>query len=244
MSVKRSINTGIWSDTWVETLTPIEKLVWFYLLTNSYTNMLGIYKVSIKRIIFETGLTQSQIINALKGFERLRKAFYLFDEWIFLPNWIKNQSMNSNMIKSAIETYTHLPKELNDKLLSIGFESFESLSNGYQSLPNIEVELEDEYELELEGELPKPKPSKIEFKTDVRLTQVEYENFKNQYGETAIVWMCEKLSAYKESSGKKYKSDAGAIRSWVVDKWLANGNGKKLPDKTAEQNYIDRFTAK
>ena len=32
--------------------------------------------------------------------------------------------------------------------------------------------------------------------------------------------MVNKLSNYKLSSGKKYKSDYGAINSWVVKEWL------------------------
>jgi len=140
MSVRRFVNTKIWADAWIESLDPIEKLVWLYLLTNDYTNMLGIYQVSMKRIIFETGLTKTQIIKALKGFESVRKAFYWFDEWIFLPNWIKNQSMNPNMLRSATESFKALPKHLIDKLKENGFEGFESLSNGLPILSNIEVE--------------------------------------------------------------------------------------------------------
>jgi len=236
MSVRRFVNTKIWADAWIESLDPIEKLVWLYLLTNDYTNMLGIYQVSMKRIIFETGLTKTQIIKALKGFESVRKAFYWFDEWIFLPNWIKNQSMNPNMLRSATENFKVLPKHLIDKLKENGFEGFESLSNGLPTLRNIEVE--DEVEIEDEGEKPSVK-NKIGFKHNVKLTQKEYDTFLKDFGETAIKWMIEKLSAYKEAKGKTYKSDAGAIRSWVIDEWEKK---HKQPDKDAEAEYLKKIT--
>jgi len=178
MSVKRSINTSMWADGWFETISPIQKLVWIYLLTNSYTNMLGIYKVSIKRIIFETGLTGKQISDTLESFERIGKAFYWFNEWIFLPNWIKNQSMNGNMIKSAIQNFNELPIDLKNNLLALNFESFESLSNGYLMLPNIEDESERESECKTK--------EYIHIRDNVKLTQSEIDNITSKYGSDGL----------------------------------------------------------
>jgi len=70
MSVKRLVNSHTWSDKWVETLSTVEKLLWLYLLTNDYTNMLGIYEITLSRMVFETGLTKPQVISALKRFEK------------------------------------------------------------------------------------------------------------------------------------------------------------------------------
>ena len=53
MSKLRSVNTAFWSDPWVEDLTPSEKLLYIYFITNEKTNMLGIYELSIKKISFE-----------------------------------------------------------------------------------------------------------------------------------------------------------------------------------------------
>lgn len=125
----------MWADEWFETLTPSEKLLWVYLLTNPQTNMLGIYEISLKRISFDTGLKSDQIENTLKGFERVKKAFY-YKGHIILTNWVKNQSMNPNMVKSAEKLFNELSKDLKNKLLDNGLESFESLSNGLESLPN------------------------------------------------------------------------------------------------------------
>ena len=147
MDIRRSINTRIWSDDWFETLKPTEKLIWFYLLTNAQTNMLGIYEVSIKRISFETGLKSADILNAFKAFERVKKAFYWFG-WIVLPNWMKNQSLNTNMLTSASRLFELLPNELIIKLKDNDFESFESLLKGCQTLPKIEKEKEDEIKKE------------------------------------------------------------------------------------------------
>jgi hypothetical protein len=97
--------------------------------------MLGIYEISLKRISFETGLTDERIIKALKGFETFKKAFYWFG-FIVLPNWMKNQSLNTNMIVSAERLFKQLPNVLNDKLKEIEIESFESLSKGLEVFMN------------------------------------------------------------------------------------------------------------
>ena len=59
MSKLRSLNTAFWSDTWVEDLEPLKKLLFIYLVTNDKTNMLGIYEASIKKISFDYDSIQS-----------------------------------------------------------------------------------------------------------------------------------------------------------------------------------------
>jgi hypothetical protein len=135
MDVRRSINTKIWSDNWVETLNPTEKLLWVYLLTNNFTNMLGIYEITSRRIQFDTGITEITIRKALEAFERVKKCFF-YNGFIILPNWIKNQSLNPNMLTSAERLFNDLPNELIIKLKELGIESFESLRKGLEGLPN------------------------------------------------------------------------------------------------------------
>jgi len=53
---------------------------------------------------------------------------------------------------------------------------------------------------------------------NVFLTEKEYQTLITDYGHTNTLKILNCLDSYKESSGKKYKSDMGAIRSWVLDK--------------------------
>jgi uncharacterized protein YdaU (DUF1376 family) len=85
----------------------------------------------------------------------------------------------------------------------------------------------------------KKEDNKIGFKHNVKLTQKEYDTFLKDHGEPAIKWMIEKLSAYKEAKGKTYKSDAGAIRSWVIEEWEKK---HKYPDRDAEAEYLKKIT--
>jgi len=230
----------MWADTWFEGLNPTEKLLWVYLLTNPHTNMLGIYQISIKRIKFDCGINDETLSKALKRFRNDKKAFFLFEEWMFLPNWMKNQSMNTNMVKSARKIYTCLPNTLIEWLEGNAFESFESLSKGRVTLPNLEIEIESEIEKEIESEKG---DKKINYKSNVKLTEKEYLQLEQQYGVNDVAWMIEKLSAYKESKGKTYKSDAGAIRSWVVDElsiWKNKNNGHDNKDNRGNEAPVKR----
>ena len=39
MSVQRYVDTGFWEDAWVETITPLERYLYLYLITNPLTNI-------------------------------------------------------------------------------------------------------------------------------------------------------------------------------------------------------------
>ena len=63
-------------------------------------------------------------------------------------------------------------------------------------------------------------PPKISFAEFVTLTQIEFDTLAKELGSEFIVEDCiEILDNYKGSSGKKYKSDYRAIKSWVIDKY-------------------------
>jgi hypothetical protein len=52
---------------------------------------------------------------------------------------------------------------------------------------------------------------------NVHLTDKEHTSLLESYGKEQTSTLIEKLSSYKAAKGRKYKDDAGAIRSWVLD---------------------------
>lgn len=65
---------------------------------------------------------------------------------------------------------------------------------------------------------PSIKDTKTVFGENVYLLDAECKTLIEKYGEINTMKMIEKLGAYKLSNGKEYKSDYGAINSWVADK--------------------------
>ncbi len=68
----------------------------------------------------------------------------------------------------------------------------------------------------------KPLEDEIEVEEEYRniiIKKVEKLKLIEKYGLGAYRWMIDKLSNYKLSTGKEYRSDYGAINSWVVKEW-------------------------
>jgi uncharacterized phage protein (TIGR02220 family) len=160
MAKLRSVNTKFWDDPFITELNPTEKLLFLYLITNSLTNLLGIYEISERKISFDTGMDIKTVRKGLERFGMVRKAFFV-ENYIILPNWLKNQKLNANMKVAVEKEFNLLPEWLRNKVLSNGSESlgngYETIRNGLQMVRQVEVEVEvedkkeDEKEYELKG---------------------------------------------------------------------------------------------
>jgi hypothetical protein len=91
MGTHRYIATSFWDDEWVQTLDPSEKLLYLYLMTNPLTNIAGIYKITEKRISFDSGFNIDTLRGIFEKFERAGKA-YRMGEYVILPSWPKHQN--------------------------------------------------------------------------------------------------------------------------------------------------------
>lgn len=161
MANLRSVNTKFWEDSWIEELSPSEKLIFLYLITNSNANLAGIYEITIRRICFETGVDKQTVSKAFERFSKDKKAYFIENNYLFLPNWLKNQNLNDNMKKGVIRIINELPNSVKTKLLG---KDYQSLLKDYQSLRNtllkyevLEGEIEEEITEEEEGKILSPK---------------------------------------------------------------------------------------
>lgn len=111
MSKQRMIRDSFWTDSYVEKLSPDEKLIFIYLLTNPLANVAGVYEIRNKRIGFETGYDVEVIENILSRFERDKKILR-HNDWIVLVNHIKNQALNPSIIQGCQRIFNELPDEM------------------------------------------------------------------------------------------------------------------------------------
>lgn len=203
MAQLRSVNTKFWDDPWIETLTVSEKLLFLYLITNSYANLVGIYEITIKRICFETGIDNKTVSNALERFGTVRKAYFVNDNYIFMPNWLKNQNLNTNMKKGVLTIIKELPKEVKINILG---NDYLTIQEDYQSVLNTLLKyevLEDEV---LEYEVLEEQKIKY-FKSFAHLKITFEENeklIKSGYTQEQINSIYSKIENYKKNT--KYKS--------------------------------------
>ena len=137
ISKKRYIDTKFWDDNYIIDKDPIEKLLFLYLLTNTLTNIIGIYEISLKRIAFDTGIDNEMVDKILKRFEVDDKIKYE-NGWVALKNFTEHQ-LNNPKINTGIE---RLIKEVPDNLVKWVNIDYDRLSIDYELLhPNLNTNL-------------------------------------------------------------------------------------------------------
>lgn len=65
MAEYTQIKADLWQDPEFESLGPHAKLLWLNLLTTPARNTAGLYHMSVRRMAFETGLTEETVTDAL-----------------------------------------------------------------------------------------------------------------------------------------------------------------------------------
>lgn len=116
MAKSRVINTKFWDDNYTSDLDPIEKLLFLYLLTNTSTNIAGVYEIPLKKIAMETGIDKDMVLKILARFENDKKVFFV-DGWIWIKNFIKNQNERSPKVKKGIEVALEaVPSQIREKV--------------------------------------------------------------------------------------------------------------------------------
>jgi hypothetical protein len=119
---QRFISTSFWDDSWVQELSAEGKLLYMYLLTNPLTNIAGVYKITIRRISFDTGMTLDAIKALMAEFEQAGKAAFV-SEYIILPNWPKHQKLSVSGVRAGLERILKsLPAELLPVLQRLSYQ--------------------------------------------------------------------------------------------------------------------------
>lgn len=112
MAIYRSIHTSFWTDTKVvDNFTPEDKYFMLYCLTNSYTNIIGCYEISIKQMSNDLGYSKDSVENLLKRFIEIHKVIdYDFNtKELFIKHWYKYNWTNSPKLdKALLEVIKHV----------------------------------------------------------------------------------------------------------------------------------------
>lgn len=103
MTNYKSIKSNFWQSDFILGLSPGEKYFYLYLITNSMTNLCGIYKFNLKLAELETGYSAEKIQKYLNSLEELGKIrISKSSKEIMIVNWFKHNFKNSKYTKRAI----------------------------------------------------------------------------------------------------------------------------------------------
>lgn len=134
MAKQRIVNTRFWDDSYIARLSPTEKLLFLYLITNPLTNIAGVYELPLKRVAFDTGIATDMVDATLEKLERDGKIAFA-SGWIGLVNFIKYQTLNPKIKQGILLELKRAPKSILDRLsidyhrLCIGFDSLSDLNS-------------------------------------------------------------------------------------------------------------------
>jgi hypothetical protein len=169
VSTQRYISTSFWDDEWIQSLDPSEKLLYLYLMTNPLTNIAGVYKITDRRISFDTGFNIDTVKMILEKFEKAGKV-YRMDEFIIIPSWPKHQKWETApKIKSGIVScLTKLDKNFLQKLVEIEYKFdlrivYDTLSIPYpypSNYSDLDLDLDTDLDTDINSEAPPPAVSK------------------------------------------------------------------------------------
>lgn len=122
----RSLHTRIWHDSWFEKLSLVEKLLFLYLLTNEYINLPGVYELSDRRILIETGLSQTQLDKAKVA---INPKIIFYKDWVIIKNIDRYDNYSGGkLLKAKKVQLSEIPLDIQDKAL----EFRNTLSIGYR----------------------------------------------------------------------------------------------------------------
>jgi hypothetical protein len=220
MADTRMIKTKIWSDEWFSELSVDAKLLNIFLLSNKNTHICGYYQISVKEIMFYTGLTQKRIEAAFV--EIIENVIY-HDGWVIIRNYPRYQNVTNNLkVQASIERAL---KEIPEYILNLNHksksEAIDSLSIGSKKGKTVEKPVGND------------KKMYGEFK-NVALTDEEKEKLKTKYGKSEALSLVEELSTYIKSKGKRYSSHYATLLAWARRKGLQVNQTDTEPRKIPE----------
>ena len=130
------INTRFWDDNYTSNLDPIEKLLFLYFLTNTSTNISGVYEINVKKIANETGIDKEMVLKIVDRFTKDGKIFYV-DGWIYIRNFVKNQNQRSPKVKIGIQNeLKSIPKNIREKIDTLS-KGMDTVSKGMDTVSHI-----------------------------------------------------------------------------------------------------------
>lgn len=200
---RRSLETRFWKDSYIQSLTSNGKLLFNYLLTNEYVNIIHIYELPESYIALETGITIKQI-------QDLKDKFHKDGKFLFKDSWIK--------IVNA-DKYEHYEGLLNEKAKENLLKIIPSHIIGYFNTP-IDTCIDTQQKVSnnqypiTNNQQPVTKYSKIE---DIK--EEDFEDIAEKY-QVPVSFVKSKLDDLinwhdKNPQKNYYKNYLSALRDWV-----------------------------
>ena len=105
MATYRNIHISFWTDSKVvDDMTPEDRYVYLYCLTNPKTNLCGCYEISLKQISNETGYSVDSVERLLKRLDNAHNVirYYAPTKELLLLNWNRYNWSESDKLNKPL----------------------------------------------------------------------------------------------------------------------------------------------
>jgi len=239
----RIIKESICSSESVNELSWFEEVVFYRLIVNcdDYGCFDARPPILKARLFPLKSVTEKQLSDALyklatAGIVRLYE--YEQKPYLQFSSWAQHQQIRARKHKFPE------PDDINgNHLISDDINCNQMISDDYNCSSRARNPIQSESN---PNPNPNPNPNtntnakKTERAPFVLLSDDEFSSLTEEYGQDATNWMLTKLSNYKQANGKKYKSDAAAIRSWVVSSWMDDKTKGKAASSEPLPEYLKK----
>ena len=199
-----------------------------YAIINGYSkDGQGEYFGSVQYLAETIGASKPTVIKALQSLTA--KGFLL------KKSFTKNNITQCRYRVSGFTSKETLPETSKETLPETSKETL--LETGKETLPN------NKYKNNIIN-INKDKKNSYGEHNNVKLSKEEYQKCIDKYSLSVLLCAIDKLSNYKLSSGKKYKSDYGALNTWVFKSILSESEYNEIKKNTGQrrvEEYSGQF---
>lgn len=220
---QRIVNTRFWDDNYVTQCKPYEKLLFVYSLTNSLTNISGIYEIQIRRIEMDLNFDKEKDVKfkdlvkkILTKFARDHKMYYI-DGWLCIKNFIKYQKDNPKVNQGIRNNLKKVPQNVLDKLKEIDYTYYMDILSHSNSNSN------------LNSNLKKNNKKEIFF-----VAEADYPNWLN-----VEAW--KSWEKYRNEEAEKANTKSSAERQLKLLSKYSKEDQEKIIDKAIMNNWRGLF---
>lgn len=238
---KRFIDTDIFKKRFIRGLPASYKLLWLYIMCDC--DNAGIWYVDedeaqLNVDKYADGESKISLKKALELFNYDEKRIIPFDggkKW-FILSFVKFQYGELRSTNPAHKSVIDKLQEVeNEGLIEITEGAIKVLDRAFEAPMDMDKDMVKVIDKDKDIDIEKEKEKNIKKKEkrnqvkekygdDVLLTEEEFNKLCADLGVECTRWCIEKLSNYKLSTGKRYKSDYRTILNWVVDEWKKSHN--------------------
>ena len=224
MATYRTIRMSFWNDPAIESLPPADKLLYLYLFTCPHANNLGVLSVSLRKMAFETGLSEDAIRRGLAAFESSGRIVRDGGH-VWVCGFIRHQCSTSPKILTSLRAL--FPTVESAAIRAAILERYPHLFEAVPYPPDrVSVPFgESEKELEKEDQIGKPEARGVFYPPDENALPIPLPLLEALQRDFPDVDVEAEINHIRDWQAKKNQP----VRNWMrfLRTWLSNAVKKR-----------------